>query len=125
MVRATNIRSKLPDNGMSAHLTRTIRIIGTLGRIGVAGSRAAVLFSAAGLLAALLAPGRVSASEPGNLERAAKPRASSVAGMTKQVESVEPPDEGTTQLPASGDTQLPATPDTPRPYYGRPPAHLP
>ena len=110
---------------MSVHLTRTIRIIGAIGTMGTARSRAAVLFSAAGLLVALLAPGQVSATERGTLEPAAKPTAPSVAAVTKQVESVEPPDEGTTQLPASGDTQLPATPDTPRPYYGRPPVHLP
>jgi hypothetical protein len=86
---------------------------------------AAMLLSASALLAALLAPGRVSAAERVNLERAAKPTPRSAAGVTKHVDSVAPPDEGATQLRASGDTQLPATPDTPRPHYDRPPAHLP
>jgi len=88
-------------------------------------SGAAMLLSATGLLVALLAPGRVSATERANLERAAKPVPPSAAGVSKHVDSVAPPDEGTTLLPASGDTQLPATPDTPRPHYDRPPAHLP
>jgi hypothetical protein len=88
-------------------------------------SGAAMLLSATGLLVALLAPGRVSATERANLERAAKPVPPSAAGVSKRVDSVAPPDEGTTLLPASGDTQLPATPDTPRPHYDRPPVHLP
>ena len=88
-------------------------------------SCAAVLLSATGLLVALLAPGRVSAAERANLERAAKPTPPSAAGVTKHVDSVMPQDEGTTLLPASGDTQLPATPDTPRPHHDRPPVHLP
>jgi hypothetical protein len=88
-------------------------------------SGATVLLSATGLLLALLAPGRVSAAERANLERAAKPIPPSAARVSKPVDSVAPPDEGTTLLPASGDTQLPATPDTPRPHYDRPPVHLP
>ncbi|WP_299706238.1 hypothetical protein [Caballeronia sp.] len=88
-------------------------------------SAAAVVLSATGLLLALLAPGRASAAERANLERAAKPIPPSAAAVSKHVDSIAPPDEGTTLLPASGDTQLPATPDTPRPHYGRPPAHLP
>jgi hypothetical protein len=91
----------------------------------IAVSVAAVLLSATVLLLALLAPGPVSAAEHANLERAAKPIAPSAASVTKHVDSVAPPDEGTTQLPAMGDTQLPATPDTPRPHYDRPPVHLP
>jgi len=88
-------------------------------------SGAVVLLLATGLAAALLAPGRVSAAEHVNLERAAKPTPSLAASVAKHVDNVAPPDEGTTLLPASGDTQLPATPDTPRPHYDRPPAHLP
>ncbi|CAN7571186.1 MULTISPECIES: hypothetical protein [unclassified Caballeronia] len=101
---------------MHVQITRSLR---------VALSGAAMLLSATGLLLALLAPGRVCAAEHANLERAAKPIPPSAAKVTKHVDSVAPPDEGTTQLPASGDTQLPATPDTPRPHYDRPPAHLP
>ncbi|WP_158940262.1 hypothetical protein [Burkholderia sp. S171] len=85
----------------------------------------AMLLSATGLLVALLAPARGSAAEHANLEHAAKPIPPSAAGVSKHVDSVAPPDEGTTLLPASGDTQLPATPDTPRPHYDKPPAHLP
>jgi hypothetical protein len=110
---------------MSVHITRTSRTMRTLRIFSSATSGAAALLATTGLLIALLAPGRVLASGHANLEHAAKPTAPSAAGVTKQVESVEPPDEGTTLLPASGDTQLPATPDTPRPHYGRPPVHLP
>ncbi|WP_213764416.1 hypothetical protein [Caballeronia sp. dw_19] len=104
---------------MHVQITRSLRSM----RVALSG--AAMLLSATGLLPALLAPGRVCAAEHANLERAAKPIPPSAAKVTKHVDSVAPPDEGTTQLPASGDTQLPATPDTPRPHYDRPPAHLP
>jgi hypothetical protein len=107
---------------MHVQITRTMRPMWSI-RTVLCG--AAVLLSATGLLAALLAPGRVCAAERANLERAAKPIAPSAARVSKQVDSVAPPDEGTTLLPASGDTQLPATPDTPRPHYDRPPVHLP
>jgi hypothetical protein len=107
---------------MHVQITRTMRSTRSL-RLALSG--AAMLLSATGLLVALLAPGRVSATERANLERAAKPVPPSAAGVSKHVDSVAPPDEGTTLLPASGDTQLPATPDTPRPHYDRPPAHLP
>ncbi|MFT4434823.1 hypothetical protein [Caballeronia sp. 15715] len=107
---------------MHVQITRTKRSTRPI-RMGL--SAAALALSATGLLLALLAPGRASAAERANLERAAKPIPPSAAAVNKHVDSVAPPDEGTTLLPASGDTQLPATPDTPRPHYGRPPAHLP
>ncbi|MGX7001631.1 hypothetical protein [Caballeronia sp. KNU42] len=110
---------------MHVQITRTMRATWPI-RIALYG--AALLLtapSATGLLLALLAPAQVSAAEHTNLERAAKPIAPSAARVSKHVDSVAPPDEGTTLLPASGDTQLPATPDTPRPHYDRPPVHLP
>ena len=113
---------------MHVQITRTMRATRSI-RIVLYGAAALLsmlsMLSTTGLLAALLAPVRVSAAEHAGLERAAKPIAPSAARVSKPVDSVAPPDEGTTLLPASGDTQLPATPDTPRPHYDRPPAHLP
>jgi hypothetical protein len=85
---------------------------------------AAAALTAAGLLLALLAPGRAFAARtPGSnsVLKTAPPAAAPVSDPG----SLMTLDEGTTQLPATGDTQLPDTPDTPRPHHDRPPAHLP
>jgi hypothetical protein len=84
----------------------------------------AAALAAAGLLLALLAPGRaVAAHTPGSARdlKTAPPAGASVSDPGSMMTL----DEGTTQLPATGNTQLPDTPDTPRPHHDRPPAHLP
>ncbi|SAL25529.1 hypothetical protein AWB64_02065 [Caballeronia sordidicola] len=86
-------------------------------------STAAVL-AAAGLLIALLAPGRAFAARTSTTERVSRSNTPLAASVTQPVD-IMTTDEGTTQLPASGNTELPATPDTPRPHHDRPPAHLP
>ena len=97
---------------MRVHTQRTIRLV------------TAAALTAAGLLVALLAPGRaVAAHTPGtgSVLKTTPPAAASVSDPGNMMTL----DEGTTQLPETGNTQLPDTPDTPRPHHDRPPAHLP
>jgi hypothetical protein len=90
--------------------------------------RFAACLPASALSLALLTPGPIFAAgiSGTSTQDPAAARAASASGWRQRV-SAMPASSGddTSEVPESGQTQLPYTPDTPRPYYGKPPTHLP
>jgi hypothetical protein len=89
--------------------------------------RLAACLAASALSEALLAPGPIFAAEMAGAAARdpAAARAASASGWRRERAMPASSGDDTSEVPESGQTQLPYTPDTPRPYYGKPPTHVP